>query len=64
MLLDTAADLAAGAVALTGAIILATASLYWLDPTVALLVSVAVAYHACKLLRRVVVARRTGDPSA
>jgi cobalt-zinc-cadmium efflux system protein len=65
VLLDTAADAgAAGAVAVTGAIILATGSLYWLDPAVALLVSVVIAYHAFKLLRQVVVALRTGHPAA
>lgn len=54
VLLDTAADAAAaGGVAVTGAVILATGSLYWLDPLVALAISVVVAYHAAKLLRQV-----------
>ena len=62
VLLDTAADAAAaGSVAVTGAI-LATGGLYWLDPTVALLVSAVIAYHAFKLLRRVIVALRNADP--
>lgn len=65
VLLDTAADAAAaGAVAVTGAVILATGRLYWLDPTVALVVSGVVAYHALKLLRRVVVALRSRHTAA
>lgn len=54
VLLDTAADAAAAAgVALTGGIIDATGGLFWLDPLVALLVSVVVAYQALRLLGRV-----------
>jgi cobalt-zinc-cadmium efflux system protein len=54
VLLDTVADAAAaGGVAATGAIILATGSLYWLDPAVALVIAAIVAYHAIQLLRRV-----------
>ena len=65
VLLDTAADaVSAGAVALTGATILTTGNFYWLDPVVALLVSVVIAYHAFKLMRQVVVALRTGQPAA
>lgn len=57
VLLDTAADAAAaGGVAATGAVILATGGLYWLDPTVALLISLAVATQAARLLTRI---RRT-----
>ena len=53
VLLDTTADAAAAiAVALSGAIILATGANYWLDPTVALTVSAIIAYHAIKFLRR------------
>lgn len=63
-MLDTAADAAAAAsVAVTGAIIFATNGLYWLDPTVALIVSVVIAYHAIILLRRVVRALRREDPT-
>ncbi len=59
VLLDTAADAAAAAgVAITGAIILVTGGLYWLDPAVALVISGVVAYHAVRLLRRVVPALR------
>jgi cobalt-zinc-cadmium efflux system protein len=64
VMLDTAADAAAAAsVAATGAIILATNGLYWLDPTVALIVSIVIAYHAIILLRRVVRALRREDPT-
>ncbi|MDQ2729196.1 MAG: cation diffusion facilitator family transporter [Actinomycetota bacterium] len=57
VLLDTAADAAAaGGVAVTGAVILAAGGLYWLDPTVALVISAVVAYHAVKLLRAVAAA--------
>lgn len=63
LLLDTTSDAAAaGAVAVTGGIILATDRLYWLDPTVALLVSVVIGYHALKLLRRVGLALHTSEP--
>jgi cobalt-zinc-cadmium efflux system protein len=61
--LDTAADAAAAAaVAITGAVILATHGNYWLDPTVALAVSAIIAYHAIRLLRRVVLTLRTHAP--
>lgn len=54
VLLDTVADAAAaGAVAITGAVILVTHA-NWLDPTIALLVSILVAVQAIGLLRRVV----------
>lgn len=63
VLLDTAADAAAAAgVAIAGGIILVTGGLYWLDPAVALLIAVAVSYHALKLLRKVIVAIRTTRP--
>jgi cobalt-zinc-cadmium efflux system protein len=55
VLLDTVADAAAAAgVAATGAIILVTGGWYWLDPAVALTISVIVAYHAFALIRKVV----------
>ena len=51
--LDTAADAtAAGAVAATGAIIILTHA-YWLDPAVALLVSLIVGYQAMVLLKKI-----------
>ena len=54
ILLDTAADAAsATGVAITGAIIFATGSWNWLDPAVALVIAVVVAYHAIGLLRKV-----------
>ena len=63
VLLDTVADAAAAAgVAITGAIISVTGDYYWLDATVALLVSVVIAYHAVKLLRRVTVTLRPTSP--
>lgn len=55
VLLDTVADAAAAAgVAVIGAIILATHGWYWLDPAVALVIAVVVAYHAIALIRKVV----------
>jgi cobalt-zinc-cadmium efflux system protein len=61
VLLDTAADAAAAAtVAVAGAIILLTSGSYWLDPTVALAVSGVIAYHAVKLLYRVIGTLRAG----
>jgi cobalt-zinc-cadmium efflux system protein len=54
VLLDTVADAAAAAgVAATGGIILATQGWYWLDPAVALAVAAVVAYHAFRLIRKV-----------
>jgi cobalt-zinc-cadmium efflux system protein len=64
VLLDTAADAAtASGVAITGAIIFATGGLYWLDPTVALVISAIVAYHAIRLTRRVTVALSLTNPN-
>ena len=54
VLLDTVADAAAAAgVAAVGAIILVTGGWYWLDPAVALVIAVVVAYHAVVLIRKV-----------
>ena len=54
VLLDTVADSAAAAgVAVTGGVILATRGWYWLDPAVALVIAVVVAYHAVRLIRKV-----------
>ena len=65
ILLDTAADsVAAGAVAVVGAVILATRGTYWLDPAVALLVSGVIAFHALRLVRKVLVQLRAGEASA
>jgi cobalt-zinc-cadmium efflux system protein len=61
VLLDTVADaVAAGAVAVVGAVILATSGNYWLDPAVALLVSGVIAFHALRLVRRVIDQLRSG----
>jgi cobalt-zinc-cadmium efflux system protein len=60
VLLDTAADAAAAAgVAVAGALILAVGGWYWLDPAVALLIAVVVAYHALVLIRKVIAAITT-----
>lgn len=54
VLLDTIADAAAAAgVAATGGIILATGGSYWLDPAVALIIAIVIAYHALTLLRKI-----------
>ncbi|MDA8269590.1 MAG: cation diffusion facilitator family transporter [Actinomycetota bacterium] len=53
VLLDTAADAAAAAgVAVAGGVIVATGSFTWLDPTVALVISLVVGFHALRLLAR------------
>jgi cobalt-zinc-cadmium efflux system protein len=60
VLLDTVADAAAAAgVAVAGAIILAVRGWYWLDPAVALVIAVLVAYQALRLIRTIVARRRT-----
>jgi cobalt-zinc-cadmium efflux system protein len=54
VLLDTVADAAAAAgVAAVGGIILATGGWYWLDPAVALAIAVVIAYHAIRLISKV-----------
>ncbi len=54
VLLDTAADGAAAAgVAAAGGVIYATGGLFWIDPAVALAISVVVGYHAAQLLARI-----------
>jgi cobalt-zinc-cadmium efflux system protein len=58
VLLDTAADAAAAAgVAVAGAVILVTRGWYWLDPAVALVIAVVVAYHAAALIGKVLARR-------
>ena len=53
VMLDTVADAAAAiGVAVSGAIILVTGGHYWLDPLVALVIALVVAYHALRLVRR------------
>jgi cobalt-zinc-cadmium efflux system protein len=55
VLLDTVADAAAAAgVAAVGAVILVTGGWYWLDPAVALVIAVVIAYHALALVRKTV----------
>lgn len=59
VLLDTAADAAAaGGVAMSGAVILATGGLYWLDPAVALIIAVVIGYHALRLIWKVLTVLR------
>jgi cobalt-zinc-cadmium efflux system protein len=54
VMLDTLADgVSAAGVAISGAIILATKSTYWLDPAVALGIAAIIAYHAAKLIHDV-----------
>jgi cobalt-zinc-cadmium efflux system protein len=61
VLLDTVADAAAAAgVAVAGAIILAVRGWYWLDPAVALVIAVLVAYHAVRLIRTILARLRSG----
>lgn len=61
VLLDTVADAAAAAgVAAVGAVILVTGGWYWLDPAVALVIAIVVAYHAVALLRRILRRLRPG----
>jgi cobalt-zinc-cadmium efflux system protein len=63
VLLDTIADAAAAAgVAATGGIILATGGWYWLDPAVALIIAIVIAYHALALLRKVLRRLRPKTP--
>jgi cobalt-zinc-cadmium efflux system protein len=65
VLLDTIADAAAAAgVAATGGIILATGGWYWLDPAVALVIAVAIGYHALALLRKVLARLHSQPPQA
>ena len=65
VLLDTAADcVAAGAVAVGGAVILATSGNYWLDPAVTLVVSAVIAFHALRLVRKVLAELTPGKSSA
>ncbi len=62
--LDTASDaLTAAAVAATGAIICANHGAYWLDPVVAIIIGLLIAYGALRLLSDVVTSLRTHNPS-
>ena len=67
VMLGTLADAAAAAgVAVSGAIILITQGLYWLDATVALLIALVVGYHALKLIVEVLqdLRKESGDAPA
>jgi cobalt-zinc-cadmium efflux system protein len=60
VMLDTLADGASAAgVAVSGAIILATNGVYWLDSAAALAIATIIAYHAIKLIRDVLARLRT-----
>lgn len=59
VMLDSVADAAAAlGVAISGGVILLSGGAYWLDSAVALAIALVVAFHAIKLLRKVVMARR------
>lgn len=65
IVLDTIADaVSAGAVAVTGAIILLTDGLYWLDAAVAIVIGLVIAYQAVRLLRDALHELRAGPSSS
>lgn len=65
VLVDTAGDaIAAGGVAVAGAVIALTHGTYWLDPVIALVVSGAVAVRAGTVLRAAVAAVGAAGPGA
>jgi cobalt-zinc-cadmium efflux system protein len=54
VMLDTVADAAAAlGVAVSGAVILITDGLFWLDSVVALIIALVIGYHAVRLVRSV-----------
>ena len=62
VLLDTISDaVAAGGVALSGAVIYFTGRFDWLDSAIAVLIGIVIGVGALKLLRDVTVALRTGN---
>lgn len=62
VMLDTVADAAAAiGVAVSGAVILATNGLYWLDAAIALIIAIVVGYHALRLIREVIVDLRSSS---
>ena len=64
VMLDTVADaVAALGVAVSGAVILVTGELFWLDSVVALVIAVVIGYHAAKLLRSVLADLHGESPS-
>ena len=64
VMLDSVADAAAAlGVALSGALILATGGLFWLDPVFALVIAVVIGYHAVRLLRSVLADLREESPT-
>jgi cobalt-zinc-cadmium efflux system protein len=64
VLLDTAADAAAAAgLAFSGAVIAISGSWYWLDPAVALMITLVIGYHAVVLIWWAVVSFRPPSPA-
>lgn len=62
VMLDTVADAAAAAgVAISGAVILVTGGLFWLDSAVALIIAFVIGYHAIGLLREVLIDLRAAS---
>lgn len=62
IVLDIIADaVSAGAVAVTGGIILWTGRLFWLDTAVALVIGIVIGYQAVRLLREAITELRTKD---
>jgi len=65
VMLDSVADAAAAlGVAISGGVILITGGAYWLDSLVALAIALVVAFHAIKLLSKVVLELRGRGTSA
>lgn len=63
VLLDTISDaVAAGAVAIGGAVILIAGGLYWIDSVLALAISAIIGFAALQLIKDVIVALRHGGP--
>jgi cobalt-zinc-cadmium efflux system protein len=65
VMLDTVADAAAAlGVAVSGAVILVTGELFWLDSVVALVIAVVIGYHAVRLLRSVLADLHEESPAS
>jgi cobalt-zinc-cadmium efflux system protein len=65
VMLDTVADAAAAlGVAVSGAVILVTGELFWLDSVVALVIAVVIGYHAVRLLRSVLADLHKESPAS
>jgi cobalt-zinc-cadmium efflux system protein len=65
VMLDTVADAAAAlGVAVSGAVILITGELFWLDSVVALIIALVVGYHAVRLIRSVLADLHEESPAS